>query len=172
MAGLRLAVFVVAAPPDALFLIAPQGCPVEPLIHAPETVEPARKGGIGVIDDPILADEGAHAGALAREGRSIGSGHRRMQRDGAFTVRCLPPWLAYIIVFNAFALLLFGEGNVEIEIEITALRGSPGESPAEPLPIGLEFGEGRARYRPQHHVMVRQMRDNAVKAIGDRRAGR
>src|SRR5712691_2168316 len=46
-------VFVVAAPPDAR-LVAPLAGAVEPLIHAPEAVQPARIGGIGVVDDAVL----------------------------------------------------------------------------------------------------------------------
>src|SRR5882757_4509775 len=45
-----LVVLVVATEPDAR-LVAPFGRPVEPLVHAPETVQSARVGGIGVEDD-------------------------------------------------------------------------------------------------------------------------
>jgi hypothetical protein len=48
-----LAVFVVAPPPDARF-VTPLGRAVEPLIHAPEAVQSARIGGIGVVDDAVL----------------------------------------------------------------------------------------------------------------------
>src|SRR6266516_1129090 len=44
-----LVVLVVAAPPDAR-LVAPPGGAVEPLVHAPEGVQSARVGGIGVVD--------------------------------------------------------------------------------------------------------------------------
>ena len=47
------AVLVVAAPPDAR-LIATLGGAVEPLICAPETVQSARIGRIGVVDDAVL----------------------------------------------------------------------------------------------------------------------
>src|SRR5207253_6789219 len=55
-----LVVLVVAAPPDAR-LVAPLGCAVEPLVHAPEAVQSARIGGIGVVDDAVLERERAHA---------------------------------------------------------------------------------------------------------------
>src|SRR5258706_5189028 len=45
-----LVVLVVAAPPDAC-LIAPFGGAVEPLVHAPETIQSARIAGICVVDD-------------------------------------------------------------------------------------------------------------------------
>src|SRR5207247_5550596 len=48
-----LVVLVVAAHPDAR-LVAPPGCAVEPLVQAPEAVQSARIGGIGVVDDAVL----------------------------------------------------------------------------------------------------------------------
>src|SRR5882672_3726514 len=59
------AVLVVAAPPDAR-LVAPLGAAVEPLVHAPEAVQPARIGGVGVEDDAALEHERAHARPFAR----------------------------------------------------------------------------------------------------------
>src|SRR5688572_22747687 len=51
-----LVVLVVAAPPEAL-LVPPLGCAVEPLVHAPEAVQSARIGGIGLVDDTVLEGE-------------------------------------------------------------------------------------------------------------------
>src|SRR5262245_14908230 len=50
-------VFVVAAQPDAARLVAPLGSAVEPRVHAPESVQSARIGGIGVVDDAVLERE-------------------------------------------------------------------------------------------------------------------
>src|SRR5437016_3677199 len=69
-----LFVLVVAAPPDAC-LVAPLGCAVEPLVHAPEAVQSARIGGIRVVDDAVLEHERAHARALARVRGHVGPGH-------------------------------------------------------------------------------------------------
>src|SRR5712692_10413887 len=71
-----LLVLVVAAPPDAR-LVAPLGCAVESLVHAPEAVHPARIGGIGVVDDAVLERECADARPLARARGHVGSGHGR-----------------------------------------------------------------------------------------------
>src|SRR5207244_4968083 len=71
-----LVVLVVAAPPGAR-LVAPLGGAVEPLVHAPEAVQSARIGGIGVVDDAVLEHEGAHARPLAHERGRVGSGHGR-----------------------------------------------------------------------------------------------
>src|SRR2546428_13519090 len=65
-------VLVVAAPPGGR-LVAPLGCAVEPLEHAPEAVHPARIGGIGVVDDPVLERERAHARPITRVRGRVGS---------------------------------------------------------------------------------------------------
>src|SRR5882757_7862849 len=69
-----LVVLVMAAPPDAR-LVAPLGGAVEPLVRAPEAVQSARIGGIGVVDDAVLEHERAHARPLARVGCHVGAGH-------------------------------------------------------------------------------------------------
>src|SRR5206468_9103593 len=71
-----LVVLVVAAHPDAR-LVAPPGCAVEPLVQAPETVQSARIGGIGVVDDAVLERERAHARPLTRVRGRVGSGRGR-----------------------------------------------------------------------------------------------
>src|SRR5437763_244149 len=48
-----LVVFVMTAPPES-FLIASLGRAIEPLVHAPQAVQPARVGGIGVVDGAVL----------------------------------------------------------------------------------------------------------------------
>src|SRR5438046_1288136 len=75
-----LVVLVVAAPPDAR-LVTPFGGAVEPLVHAPEAVQSARIGGIGVVDDTVLEHERAHARPLARVRGRVGSGHGRVVAD-------------------------------------------------------------------------------------------
>src|SRR5438067_7985095 len=66
-----LVVLVVTAPPDTR-LVAPLGCAVEPLVHAPEAVQSARIGGIGVVDDAVVERERAHARPLARVRSPVG----------------------------------------------------------------------------------------------------
>src|SRR5712671_240482 len=67
-------VFVVAAPPDAR-LVTPLGGAVEPLVHAPEAIQSARIGGIGVVDDAVLERERAHARPLATISGCVDSAH-------------------------------------------------------------------------------------------------
>src|SRR5206468_12906367 len=64
----------VAAPPSGR-LVAPLGGAVEPLVHAPEAVQSARIGGIGVVDEAVLERERAHARPLPRVGGHVGAGH-------------------------------------------------------------------------------------------------
>src|SRR5436190_12909780 len=82
-----LLILVVAAKPEAR-LVAPLGCAVEPLVHAPEAIQSARIRGIGVIDDAILAHERAHARPLARVRGHVGSGHRRDLGDRPLAAFC------------------------------------------------------------------------------------
>src|SRR3954464_13663724 len=120
-----LAVFVVASPPRAR-LVATLGGAVEPLVHAPEAVQSARIGGIGVVDGAVLAHERAHARPVAMVGGHIGSAHGRELGLGPLAAsllarapleHCLGP----VVVFDAaLALLLLGEGDVEVRVEIAA----------------------------------------------------
>src|SRR5687768_3209060 len=117
-------VLVVAAPPDARF-VAPFGGTVEPRVHAPEGVQPARIGGIGVVDDTVLEGERTHPRPLARVRAHVGSGHGRVVADritrhpsrDPLVVALLPGGLAPVVVFDAFALLLLGERGAEVEVE-------------------------------------------------------
>src|SRR5258705_12202663 len=123
--GSALVVLVVAAPPDAR-LVAPPRRSIEPLIHAPEAVQSARIGGIGVVDDAVLARERAHARPIALVRGRVGSAHGRELglRPRAATLLTRAPLkrrLAPVVVFDApLALLLLGEGDVEVGVEVAA----------------------------------------------------
>src|SRR5215468_4969051 len=122
-----LVVLVVAAPPDAR-LVPPLGGAVEPLVHAPEAVQAAGIGGIGVVDEAVLERERAHAWLLARVRGHVGAAHGR-EEDGSLVagLRTLTPLerrLAPVVVFAApCALLLLGEPDVEVGVEVAAERG-------------------------------------------------
>src|SRR5438094_4954011 len=132
-----LVVLVVAAPPDARLVASPGGA-VEPLVHAPEDVQAARIGGIGVIDDAVLEHERAHARSLARVRGRVGSGRGRQLGDRPLAAAllgllaglsgqsaALAPLhrFARVVVFEPRALLLLGERGVEVEVEVAAERG-------------------------------------------------
>src|SRR5262245_12511322 len=114
---LRLAsalVLFVASPPDPLFVTSPGGT-VKPLVHAPEAVQSARIGGIGVIDAAVLEHERAHARPFARVGGRIGSAHGR--EGGSPLAGAFPRSLALVVVFDAaLALLLPGESDAAVEV--------------------------------------------------------
>src|SRR4051812_35827755 len=63
-------VLVVAAPPVAV-LVAAERRAVEPLVHAPQAVQPARVRRVGVVDDAVLARERAHAGPFTPVGLPV-----------------------------------------------------------------------------------------------------
>src|SRR5262245_48408729 len=149
-------VLVVAPPPDAR-LVTPPGRAVEPLVHAPEAVHSARVTGIGVAEGAVLERERAHAGPLPRVGSLVGSAHGR-EGDSPLAASFLLPWaLAPVVVLDALALLLRGEPDGEVRVEVAAERGRPGERPAHPLLVRLQLGERRPRHGPEHHVMVGQV---------------
>ena len=55
-----------------------------------------------------------------------------------------------VIVFDAtLVLLILGDRDVEIEVEIAAERGRPGKRPSHPPLVGLQLRERRARHRPE-----------------------
>ena len=121
----------MTAKPECRF-VASLGSAVEPLIHSPESVQSARIGGIGMIDDSILEDERAHARPLARVRGRVSPGHGREFRDrplvlarsplssGLSCERLLCRGFALVVVFNAsVALLLLCKPHVEVEVEVT-----------------------------------------------------
>ena len=57
-------------------------------------------------------------------------------------------------------------------VEVAAERGRPGKRPAHPPLVRLQLRERRPRHRPERDVVVRQVDDEAVEAVRDRRAGR
>src|SRR5689334_14932102 len=110
-------ILVVAAPPDAGLVASVRGA-VEPLVHAPEAVQSARISGISVVDDTVLERECAHARAFARVRSRVGSAHF-CEDDGPFactllTLLRLQRRLAPVVVFDARALLLLSERDIEV----------------------------------------------------------
>src|SRR5579864_7635256 len=109
-------VFVVVAPPIG-GLVAALGGAVEPLVGVPEAVQSARIGRIGVVDDTVLGHERAHARTLAGIGGDIGpaDGGADIGPAGFGRERRLGP---VVVVGAAFALLLFGDRDAEVGIEV------------------------------------------------------
>src|SRR5262249_44476008 len=67
-----LVVLIVATPPHAFFLIAALGSTVEPLVHAPEHVQPARIRGIGVVNGAVFKREPTPARPRTPVPRNLG----------------------------------------------------------------------------------------------------
>src|SRR6266478_9625079 len=104
-------ILVVAAPPDAGF-VAPFGGAVEPLVHAPETIQSTRISRIGVVNDAVLERERAHARPLAYVRVHVCAAHgseltrsvgRRAGRSRGDRL------LLFVVVVDSLALFLFRE---------------------------------------------------------------
>src|SRR5215471_2914217 len=154
-------------------LVPPSRRPVEPLVHAPKAVQAARVGRVRVVDGSVLERERAHARALAHVGRPVGARRcgPRVERPAHVLRRRPHGRLAEVVLEGARALLLLGEGDVEVVVEVAPGRGGPGEAPAHPPLVALQLLERSVRHCPEHHVVVGQVDGRAVEAVRDRRAG-
>src|SRR5438045_9563500 len=142
----RLGVLVVPAPPEAR-LVPSLGCAVEPLIHAPEGVHAARKGGIGVVHDAVLERERADAGGLAQIRCDIGSGRGRHLGDLRYLAcvgRRTMTRGAGGVHGDAGALLLLREAHLEVVVEVASGRRCPRKAPTHPALVSLELRYRRA----------------------------
>src|SRR5215472_8306474 len=130
-------VLVMAAPPD-VGLVAAVWCTVEPLIHAPHPVDSARVAGIRVVDDSVVEREGADAGSFADVRRRVSSRHRSDFGDGTVVAAQLPYGFAPVVVFDApFLLFLLAEPDVEVWVEVAAVRRRPRKCPSHPSSVRL-----------------------------------
>ena len=137
-----LGVLVVAAPPDAR-LVAPLGCAVEPLVHAPEAVHSARIGGIGVVDDAVLERWGTIG-----TGRSIKS----IPRPGRSCARSRPPVSSPGDLGRRGALARHpGRRGERPETDRPANGRGPGDAPE-----GARTGRFGARIRWWRPVLLRR----------------
>src|SRR6266581_321198 len=167
-------VLVVAAPPEA-GLVAAEWRAVEPLVHAPEAVQPARVRRIGVVDDAVLERERAHAGPFSPVRLPVRSDDARCELVEPGTV--LTGWRPKVrpaeVVFDGSRLpLLLGVRRLEVVVEVAAGRRRPGEAPAHPPLVRLQFRERSPRHPAERDVVIREVDDGAVEAVRDRRAGR
>src|SRR5215813_14782169 len=167
------AVFVVAAIPDAGF-VAAEWRAVEPPVHAPEAVDPALVRRVGVVDGAVLQGERAHAGSFAPVGLPVGAEDRLTPGVPGTLLASRRPevLLAEVVVDGSGLPFLLRVRHVEVIVEVAAERRCPGEAPAHPLLVGLQFRKRRPRHRAQRDVVVGEVDHRAVEAVGDRRAGR
>src|SRR5262249_31096453 len=112
-----LPVLIVVAPPHAV-LVPPLRRPIEPLIHAPETVHSARIGRIGVVHRAIFERERAHSRPLADVRRIVGSRHGGAFRDRRVPATLERPLAPIVVLESTRALLRLGKVHVEIGIEV------------------------------------------------------
>src|SRR5712691_3301076 len=119
--GSLAVVLVVAAPPEA-GLVATERRAVEPLVHAPQDVNPALVRRVGVVDDAILEREGAHAGAFLPISRPVRSDARRELRDKGILLPFREPEVhrAEVVVGGSRLPLLLGVRHMEVVVEVAA----------------------------------------------------
>src|SRR5436190_6346017 len=147
-------VLVMAAPPDP-GLVPSQRCTVEPLIHPPETVEAAGVCGVRVVDDAIFERERAQAGRLAQKRGDVRADRLRELRDWACRVEARTLIHVPKVVFDDTAtLLLLGDRDAEVVVEVAVVRRGTREVPAHSSPVRLDVRERRTRDRGEHHVVV------------------
>src|SRR6266481_3682144 len=110
----------MAAPPQA-GLVAPAWRAVEPLVHAPEAVQPARVRRVGVVDDAILQRERAHAGPFSPVRRPVRSNARRPLDERWIllaTLRRSHVHRAEVVLDESRLPLLFGVRRLEVVVEV------------------------------------------------------
>ncbi len=166
-------VLVVAAVPEA-GLVAPAWRAVEPLVHGPEDVQPARVRRVGVVDDAILERERAHAGPFSPVGFPVRSNGRRNLGERWTLLAGQRPkvHLAEVVLDGSRLPLLLGERRLEVVVEVAVERRRPGEAPAHAPLVRLQFRERSPRHRAERDVVIGEVDDGAVEAVRDRRAAR
>src|SRR5947209_7507127 len=128
--------------PPRTGLVAAEGCAMELLVDAPQSVQSPRVRRVRVIHDTVLEREGAHPGRLTGVRRYVGPGHRRvLDRTLAGFERPRHVSRRKVVFDDTLMLLLLGDRHVEVEVEIAAERGRPGKGPLHPPLVGLDGGD-------------------------------
>src|SRR5258708_5263378 len=125
-------VLVVAAPPEA-GLVATEWRAVEPLVHAPEDVQPALVRRVGVVDGAILERERAHAGPFSPVRRPVRSNARRdLGERWTLLAGLRRPHVhrAEVVLDDSRLPLLLGVPRLEVVVEVAVQRRPPGGAPA------------------------------------------
>src|SRR6516164_9854364 len=161
VASSLLVVLVVPEPPDA-GLVPSLWSAVEPLVHAPETVQSARIGGIAVVNGAFHERERAHARPFARVCKRIGSACG-CQFDDDWR------WSCCFIHRMAATLVVVFDGSRTLLLLVE--RERPGKSPSHSALVGLQLCERRQRHHRKCDVVVRQVDGDSVEPVRDRRAG-
>ncbi len=99
-------IFVMTLPPGRAFAAAKRRA-VEPLIHAPQCIQSARIGGIGLIDRAVLHRKSAHARPVPHIGGRICAAGSRELLHRLRQVHLLDRMAAAaVIIFRAARTLL------------------------------------------------------------------
>src|SRR5207245_2799976 len=163
----------MAAEPDAA-LVATKWRAVEPLVNAPEAVQPARVRRVRMVYDAVLLPDRAHAGGFSRVRRPVHADAHTIDPVTFLTGFQLGPHVprAEVVFDGSRLLLLLGVRCLEVEVEVAVERRRPGEGPAHPPLVILQFCERSPRHRTERDVVIREVDNEAVEAVRDRRAHR
>src|ERR1700720_3906364 len=167
-------VLVVAAAPEA-GLVATEWRAVGPRGHAPDARPPPLVRRVGVGADAILERERAHAGPFSPVRRPVRSNARRdLGEHWTLLAGLRRPHVhrAEVVLDESRLPLLPGVRRLEVVVEVAVERRRPGEAPAHPPLVRLQFRERSPRHRAERDVVIREVYDGAVEAVRDRRAGR
>ena len=139
------------------------------MASVPRARMPSRCG-----NDAILQRERAYAGPFSPVGRPVRSGARRPVVEPGTVLSGRGPQVhrAVVILDGSRLPLLLGICHPEVVVEVAAERRRPGETPAHPLLVRLQFRQRSPRYHAERDVVMGEVNDGAVKAVRDRRAAR
>src|SRR5260370_18558225 len=145
----RAMVLAVVFTPEA-GLVATEGRGVEPLVHAPEDVQPALVRRVDVVYDAILERERAHAGPFSPVRRPVRSNARR-DRGERWTLlaglRRPHVHRAEVVLDDSRLPLLLGVVRLEVLREVAVERSRSGGAPAPPPLLRRHFRERSPRHR-------------------------
>ena len=131
-----------------------------------------------MVDDAVLERERAHARPLARVRGRVGSAHGREPATGPSPPLCWPARhcarrLAPVVVFDASSRCC-SSVNETLKSELKSLPNEDAQGNVHPIRrlYACSFASGARDTAAKRDVVVRQVDDEAVEPVRDRRAGR
>ena len=164
----------MTAPPEA-GLVATERCAVEPLVHAPEAVQPACIRRVGVVHDTIVNCERVHAGPFSPVCLPVCTNDARCELVESGTIlACRWPKVHLAgssvptapdahssLVCAAWKSWLKSLSNEEAQGKLQPIRSL----------YACSFASG-ARYTAERDVVIREVDSGAVETVRDRGTGR
>ena len=144
---------------------------VEPLVGAPEAVQPACIRRVGVVDDAVLEHERAQARPIARVRGGVGSACRRKLGSRLGPGVASIAWPPSSKLYSTAPLRCCSSVNETPKSKLKSPPSEDAQGNASPsaacTPAASRAAPAR---RPEHHVMVGQVHNEPVEPVRDRRA--